>query len=139
LNPAIGSRVSPINEAYQDEQLRFGKSRTTAVKLMDSDTAMDELMRAPCLRHQAWKQRRRAFSIKAALASTAIVRAGVAGLTLIGTFVATTIPIVSICESFVSILARSRRLQAKLMIRQYQHLIAKECFQSDSRIFEHVQ
>jgi hypothetical protein len=128
-----------INGAYQDEQLRFGKSRTTAVKLMGSDTAMDELMRAPCLRHHASKQRRRAFSIKAALTSTAIVRAGVAGLTLIGTFVATTIPIVSICESFVSILARSRRLQAKLMIRQYQHLIAKECFQSDSRIFEHVQ
>jgi hypothetical protein len=46
---------------------------------------------------------------------------------------------VSICESFVGILARSRRLQAKHVIRQYQHLIAKECFQSDSRIFEHVQ
>jgi hypothetical protein len=109
------------------------------VKLMDSDTAMDELMRAPCLRHYAWKQRRRAFSIKAALASTAIVRAGAAGLTLIGTFVASTIPMLSVCEPFVSILARSRRLQANLTIRQYQHLIAKECFQSDSRIFEHVQ
>lgn len=39
----------------------------------------------------------------------------------------------------MSILARSRRLQAKHVIRQYQHLIAKECFQSDSRIFEPVQ
>jgi hypothetical protein len=110
-----------------------------AVKLMGSDTAMDKLMRAPCLRHHASKQRGRAFSITAALASTAIVRAGVAGLTLTGTFVATTISMVSVCESFVSILARSRRLQAKRVIRQYRHLIAKECFQSDGRIFQQVQ
>jgi uncharacterized protein with beta-barrel porin domain len=77
-----------VPRGYQDERLRFGKSRTTAVKLRGSDTAMNELMRAPCLRHSASKQRRRLFSVKAALASTAIVRAGVAGLTLTGTFVA---------------------------------------------------
>lgn len=56
---------------------------------------------------------------------------------------------VSVCESFVSIrriaqragieIARSRRLQAKHVMRQYRHLIAKEWSQSGGRIFEHVQ
>jgi autotransporter-associated beta strand protein len=55
---------------------------------MGSDTAMNELMRAHRSRHDASKQGRRPFSIKAALASTAIMRAAVAGLTLTGTFVA---------------------------------------------------
>jgi uncharacterized protein with beta-barrel porin domain len=49
---------------------------------------MNELIGAPRLRHYASKQRTHSFSIKAALASTAIVRAGVMGLTLTGTFVA---------------------------------------------------
>jgi hypothetical protein len=49
----------------------FASSRTTAVKLMGSDTTMNELMRAPRLRHSASRQRRRLFSIKAALASMA--------------------------------------------------------------------
>jgi uncharacterized protein with beta-barrel porin domain len=48
---------------------------------------MNKLIRAPRLRHHASRQGKR-FSIKAALAGTAIVRAGVAGLTLAGTFVA---------------------------------------------------
>ncbi len=74
--------------SYQDAQLRFGKCRTTAVKLRGFDTAMNRLIRAPRLRHHASRQSRFVFSIKAALASTVIVRIGVAGLILAGTFVA---------------------------------------------------
>ncbi len=74
--------------SYQDAQLGFGKSRTTAVKLRGFDTAMNRLIRAPRLRHHASRQSWHVFSIRAALARTVIVQIAVAGLILAGTFVA---------------------------------------------------
>jgi hypothetical protein len=48
LNSAVGSRGVPSTGAIKTSS--FASSRTTAVKLMGSDSTMNELMRAPRLR-----------------------------------------------------------------------------------------